>query len=56
MNIGIKVQIISIEWFFNKIIFKYLFNIKSIIKNKVKVIIIIINNIIKLWKEIKLSE
>ena len=53
--IGVKVQIISIVWFFNKFKFKKLFNVKSIRKNVVKVIIIIII-IVKLWNEIRLSE
>ena len=53
--IGVKVQIILIVWFFNKFKFKKLFNVKSIRKNVVKVIIIIII-IVKLWNEIRLSE
>lgn len=53
---GVKVQIISIVWFFNKFKFKKLFNVKSIRKNVVKVIIIIIIIIVKLWNEIRLSE
>ena len=53
--IGVKVQIISIVWFFNKFKFKKLFNVKSIRKNVVKVIIII-TIIVKLWNEIRLSE
>ena len=50
------IQIISIIWFFNNNKLKNLFNIKSKIKYDVNEIIIIINNITKLWKEIKLSE
>ena len=42
--------------FFNNNKLKNLFNIKSKIKYNVNEIIIIINNITKLWKEIKLSE
>jgi hypothetical protein len=54
--IGIKVQIISIKWFFNKFRFKNLLFIKSKIKKIVKVIIINIIIIVKLWNEIRLSE
>ena len=50
INIGIKVQVISIVWFFNKDKFKNLFIIKSKIKYNVNEVIIIINNVIKLMK------
>ena len=50
MNIGIKVRIIWIVWFFNKDKLKNLFNIKSKIKYNVNEIIIIINNIISIMK------
>lgn len=53
---GVKVQIISIVWFFKRFKFKKLFIEKSIMKNIVKVIIIIIIIIVKLWNEIRLSE
>ena len=42
--------------FLIKINLKNLFDIKSVIKYKVNEIIIIINNVIKLWNEIRLSE